>query len=163
MCIWENLIALLTRTWNICIRSSETKCMVSELRKSKAEHYTKYFSTHKSNMKQLWAGIRSIVDLRYQNVGSCISYLIHDNVKVEDSKVMTNMFNNVFVNAAKKINEKISRTRMSPLWLPDSKKFEFFFLFLQSHLLKFKIPSTLFTSGKAVGPSCQLRQGSALL
>ena len=47
--------------------------MVSELRKSKTEYYTKYFDTHKSNMKQLWAGIRSIVDLKYK-VGSCISF-----------------------------------------------------------------------------------------
>ena len=59
--------------------------MVSELRKSKTEYYTKYFDTHKSNMKQLWAGIRS-------KVGSCISYLIHENVKVEDSKGMANIF-----------------------------------------------------------------------
>ena len=51
--------------------------MVSELRKSKAEYYTKYFSTNRSNMKQLRADIRSIVDLKYK-VGSCISYLIHN-------------------------------------------------------------------------------------
>ena len=43
-------------------------------------------------MKQLWAGIRSIVDLKYK-VGSCLSYLIHENVKVEDSKGMANIFN----------------------------------------------------------------------
>ena len=55
-------------------------------------------------MKQLWAGIRSIVDLKYE-VSSCISYLIHENVKVEDSKGMANIFNNVFVNTANKINE----------------------------------------------------------
>ena len=58
--------------------------VVSELRKSKTECHTEYFSTHKSNMKQLWAEILSIADLKYK-VGSCISYLIHDNVKVEDS------------------------------------------------------------------------------
>ena len=46
-------------------------------------------------MKQLRAGIRSIVDLKYK-VGSCISYLIH-NVQVEDLRGMSNIFNNVFV------------------------------------------------------------------
>ena len=51
--------------------------VVSEIRKSKSEYHTKYFNTHKSNMKQLWAGIRSIVDLKY-NVSSCMSYLIHE-------------------------------------------------------------------------------------
>ena len=92
-------------------------------------------------MKQLWAGIRSIVDLKYK-VGSCISYLMDDNVKVEDSKGMANIFNNVFLNTANKINEKISGTRKSPLDLMTQRSLNSF-LFLQSYLLKFKISLTL--------------------
>ena len=92
-------------------------------------------------MKQLWAGIRSIVDLNYK-VGSCMSHLIRDNFEAEDSKGMANIFNNVFVNTANKINEKISRTRKSP---PDflTRRSLNSFLFHQSHLLQCKMSSTL--------------------
>ena len=102
--------------------------VVSELRKSKTKYYNKYFDTHKSNMKQLWAGIRSIVDWKYK-VGSCVSYLIHENVKVEDSKGMASIFNNVFVNTANKINETIFKNQKVTTGLPDSKKFKFFLCF----------------------------------
>ena len=123
--------------------------VVSELRKSKTEYYTKYFDTHKSNMKQLWAGIRSIVDLKCK-VGSCISYLIHENVKVEDSKRMANIFN-VFVNTANKINEKISRTRKSPLDFLTQRSSNSFFV---SPVTPIEIQNVInsFKSGKAFGP-----------
>ena len=32
-----------------------------EIRKSKREYYKNYVETHKSNMKQLWSGIKSII------------------------------------------------------------------------------------------------------
>ena len=78
-------------------------------------------------MKQLWAGIRSIVDLKYK-VGFCISYLIHYHAKVEDSKRMDNIFNNVFVNTANKMNGNFKNQKVTN-GLPDSKKFEFFLCF----------------------------------
>ena len=63
-------------------------------------------------------------------------------IEVKYSKGMANIFNNVFVNTANKINENISRTRMSPLDFLTQRSLNSF-LFLQSHLLKFKMPSTL--------------------
>ena len=61
-------------------------------------------------MKMLWTGIRSIVDVKYKAV-STISHLIGaDNAKVDDSKEMANIFN-VFVNTAKKINEKFQELK----------------------------------------------------
>ena len=124
--------------------------VVSELRKSKTEYHTKYFDTHKSNMKQLWAGIRSIVELKYK-VGSCISYFIHENVKVEDSKGTASIFNNVYVSTANKINEKISGTRKSPLDFLTQRSPNSFFV---SPVTPIEIQNVInsFKSGKAVGP-----------
>ena len=56
-------------------------------------------------MKMLWSGIRSIINVT-SNVGISISSLGQNGVKVEP-KTMANIFNNVFVNTAHKINEKI--------------------------------------------------------
>ena len=90
-----------------------TNKVVTEIRKSKNDYYADYFTKHKTNMKMLWSSIRSIVNSTI-NVGSDISSLIHNGAKMEDSKKMANIFNNVFVNTAHKINEKIPRTRKSP-------------------------------------------------
>ena len=85
--------------------------VVSEIRKSKVEYYTEYFNKYKSNMKMLWTGIRSIVDVKYK-AGSTISHLIGaDNAKVDDSKELANIFNNVFVNTAKKSMKKFQELK----------------------------------------------------
>ena len=95
--------------------------VVSEIRGSKNDYYEQYFTKHKSNMKMLWSGIRSIINCKF-NVGSNVSCLHHDGIKVDDSKKMANIFNNVFVNTAHKINEKNCRTRKSPSDYLSSKK-----------------------------------------
>ena len=88
--------------------------VVSEIRKSANYYYSLYFARHKSNMKMLWSGIHSIINVTL-NVGISISSLDQNGVKVEELKTMANIFNNVFVNTAHKINEKIPCTRKSPL------------------------------------------------
>ena len=87
--------------------------VASEIRKSKNEYYAKYFTKHKTNMKMFWSGIRSIINSK-SNICSSIPCLTHNGVKVDDSKQMANIYNNVFVNTAKKINESIPRTKRSP-------------------------------------------------
>ena len=125
--------------------------VVSEIRKSKVEYYTEYFNKYKSNMKMLWTGIRSIVNVKYK-AGSTISHLIGaDNAKVDDSKEMANIFNNVFVNTAKKISEKIPRTKKSPLDYLSSRNLNSFFISAVSPNEVQNIIGSL-KSGKAVGP-----------
>ena len=81
--------------------------VASEIRKSKNEHYAEYFTKHKTNMKMLWSSIRSIINSK-SNIGSSISCLTNNGVKVRDSRQMANIFNNVFINTAKIIiNENI--------------------------------------------------------
>ena len=124
--------------------------VVSEVRKSKNEYYAEYFTKHKTNMKMLWSGIRSIINSKL-NIGSSISCLTHNGVKVNDSKQMANIFNNVFVNTAKKINENIHRTRKSPLdYLSFQNGSSFFISPASPEEIKVIINSL--KSGKAVGP-----------
>ena len=124
--------------------------VVSEIRKSKVEYYTEYFNKYKSNMKMLWTGIRSIVDVKYK-AGSTISHLIGaDNAEVDDSKEMANIFN-VFVDTATKINEKIPRTEKSPLDYLSSRNLNAFFISAVSPNEVENIIGSL-KSGKAVGP-----------
>ena len=101
-------------------------------------------------MKMLWSGIRSIINSKL-NLGSSISCLTHNGVKVDDSKQMANIFNNVFVNTAKKINENISRTGKSPLdYLSFQSESSFFISPASPEEIKVIINSLKI--GKAVGP-----------
>ena len=62
-------------------------------------------------MKMLWTGIRSIVDVKYK-AGSTISHLISaDNAKVDDSKEMANIFNNVLLILQKKSMKKFEELK----------------------------------------------------
>ena len=125
--------------------------VVSETRKSKNDYYAEYFTKHKTNIKMLWSGIRSIINFK-SNVALNISCLSHDSLKVEDSKKMANIFNNVFINTAHNINMKIPRTRKSPLDYLISSKTNYSFFISPVTTEEIKIIISSLKNGKAVGP-----------
>ena len=65
--------------------------VVSEIRKSKNDYYFQYSTKHKTNMKLLWSGIRSIVNFK-SDVSSSISSLTHDGFKVDEQKTWLTYF-----------------------------------------------------------------------
>ena len=60
---------------NKYLYSKFRNCAVSEQRKSKIEYFQNYFEKHKANMKMLWTGIKSIVNLKAKHPLSHISHL----------------------------------------------------------------------------------------
>ena len=125
--------------------------VVSETRKSKNDYYAEYFTKHKTNMKMLWSHMRSIINFK-SNVASNISCLSHDGLKVEDSKKMANIFNDVFINTAHNINMKIPKTRKSPLDYLVSSKTNYSFFISPVTTEDIKIIISSLKNGKAVGP-----------
>ena len=89
--------------------------VVFETMKNRVEHFNNYFNTNKNNMKKLWAGIRSIVNVGENKCGIQMSHLTQDAKEISDPQQMANIFNNFFVNVSKKITNAIPRTRKSPL------------------------------------------------
>ena len=118
--------------------------VVTEIRKSKNDYYADYFT----NMKMFWSGIRSIVNSK-TNVGSSISSVTHNGTKIVPKKA--NIFNNVFVNTAHKVNERSnelenhSQTTSHLLIL-----IRFFIAAVTPEEIKIIINSM--KNGKAVGP-----------
>ena len=85
-----------------------------KFRESKKSYYHRYFDEHKSNMKMLWKGIKSIISLKPGNVDS-ISYLKEeDGLKICDPIKIANKFNDYFTTVASSITRKIPRTPKSP-------------------------------------------------
>ena len=79
--------------------------VVAEQRKSKIDYFQKYFETNKTNMKMLWSGVRSIVNMKTKNQLSQISHLLENGKQVDDPVKMANMFNNYFVNVGGNIDK----------------------------------------------------------
>ena len=88
--------------------------VVSEQRKSKIKYYQNYFEKYKTNMKMLWTGIKSIVNVKSKTQFSPISHLVNNGTRINDSVKMANIFNNYFVNVGSQIDKTIPRTKKSP-------------------------------------------------
>ena len=88
--------------------------IVSELRSSKIKYCNQYFTDHKSNMKKLWSGIKSIINIKNNRLHT-ISQIVHNGQIINKPTEMEDVFNHYFVNIASKIDDGISQTRKSPL------------------------------------------------
>ena len=89
--------------------------VVSEQRREKTRHFQNYFETHKTNIKMLWTGIKSIVNTKSKNQFSQISHLLDNGKWINDPVKMANIFNHYFVNAGSCIDKSIPRTKKSPM------------------------------------------------
>ena len=78
---------------NKYLYSKFRNCVVSKQRKSKTEYYQNYFEKHKTKMKMLWTGIKSIVNLKAKRQLSHVSYLKSNDSQVIDPVEMANLFN----------------------------------------------------------------------
>ena len=88
--------------------------VVSEQRKSKIRHFEDYFEKNKTDMKMLWTGIRSIVNVKVKTHFSNISHLLDNGTRVNDPVKMANLFDKYFVNVGSNIDKTIPRTTKSP-------------------------------------------------
>ena len=125
--------------------------VISEIRENETEYYNHYFTVHNSNMKKMWSGIRSIINMN-KKAGSRISHLTHNGKEISDRMKMANIFNDYFVNVAQKIYEKIPRTRKSPLDYLTLRNDKTFCL-SPATPVEIEIIINALQAGKAVGPS----------
>ena len=115
----------------------DTEYLYKKFRNRKINYYNHYFVEHQTNMKLLWTGIRSIINIKSKQFYN-ISQLVQNGEIVQNSKEIANIFNNYFVNIAGKIDSEIPRTRKSPLDYLGDKLEKSFFILLQI-LLKLKV------------------------
>ena len=66
---------------------------MSEQRKGKIRYFQNYFEKNKTNMKMLWTGIRSIVNVKFKTQFSNISHFLDNGTRVNDLVKMANLFN----------------------------------------------------------------------
>ena len=76
--------------------------------------YNKYFVKRKDNMKMLWTGIRSVIDMKHSGAYSIISHLVYNGSVINDSKKMANIFNEFFVNISSELMRRSHVQKISP-------------------------------------------------
>ena len=64
--------------------------VVSEQRKSRIRYFQNYFDKNTTNMKMLWTGIRSMVNMKVKTQFSNISHLLDNGTRVNDPVKMAN-------------------------------------------------------------------------
>ena len=89
--------------------------VVSEHRKSKIKYFDSYFSTNKANMKNLWTGIKTIIDTKSKSSLQNISQLVVNGKIHHDLQQMANVFNDFLVNVSNQVCFETPRTKKSPL------------------------------------------------
>ena len=66
-----------------------------EIKKAKKEFYKKYFQDNINNMKNLWKGIKDILNINKKETYH-ISQLLHNGRNISNTKDMANSFNEFF-------------------------------------------------------------------
>ena len=124
--------------------------VVSELRTSRAAYYNQYFLTHKDNMKKLWSGIRSIINIKHKTTLN-ISQLVMDGIAVTDPKHIASAFNRYFVNVPQQVDKATPRTKKSPIdYLKDRNGHTI--LLTATDPLEIETIIMFFNNSKSVGP-----------
>ena len=125
--------------------------VVSENRKSKINYFDTYFQANKSNMKNLWTGIKSIINTKSKNSFQSISQLTHNGEIIQDPQKMANVFNNFFVSVSSQVCSEIPRTKKSPLDYLKNRNMNSFFISPVTHSEIEDIIIAL-KNGKSTGP-----------
>ena len=86
------------------------------LRESKTSYFYNYFHKNSNSMKQLWSGIKSVINIRQSSNINVISKLKDSNGNISsDPAVVANIFNKFFVNVSHNITKTIPRFNKSPV------------------------------------------------
>ena len=88
--------------------------VANELKTSRSAYHNQYFQTHKDNIKKLWSGIRSIINIK-QNVNFQVSQLTVNGNEVTDPPKIASEFNKYFISILKQVDKGIPFTRKSPV------------------------------------------------
>ena len=84
------------------------------IKKSKIDYYHKYFNNNKTNVKNLWSGIKKIISLKPMN-SNIPSKILKNNIELTDCKSIAIAFNDFFANIGCSLSSKIPSVNTSSM------------------------------------------------
>ena len=106
------------------------------LNESKASYYYNYFQKNNNNMKQLWSGIKSVINIRKSSSVNIMNKLKDSNGNItSNSAVIASIFNKLFVNVSHDITKNTPTPNKTPVNFMGGRLKSSFSLHLQFHLI----------------------------
>ena len=94
---------------------------------SKKEYYHKYFESNNKNIKNIWTGIKQIINIKPVNSGLPSKIVLQNREELADSKQIATAFNEYFANIGNNIASSIPQVNMSAMsYLPTRQPASFF-------------------------------------
>ena len=90
--------------------------VVNGKRKSKIQYYDSSFQQNKANMKNLWTGIKEIINTKSKSSLQNTSQLFVGGKIYNDPQQMANIFNDFFVDVPNQVCSEIPRTKKNHHW-----------------------------------------------
>ena len=84
-------------------------------------------------MKNLWTGIKSIINTKSRNSLQSISQLAANGETIQDPQKLANVFSNFFVSVSSQVCSEIPRTKTSPLDNLKNRNMKSFFISPVTH------------------------------
>jgi hypothetical protein len=84
----------------------------SDLRKQERSYYNELFNDKKTDMKQKWSVIKSIINKKKSSVTPTVIKI--NNKEIHDKSRIANSFNNFFINIGKDLAKKIENSDKNP-------------------------------------------------
>ena len=88
--------------------------MNKDIKNSKKNYYSTYFEACKSNMTKTWKGINEITSIRPNSPLKLINQINHNNILIDDPKLISNTFNDFFINVGTNTDKSIPFAFESP-------------------------------------------------
>ena len=84
-------------------------CIVNQLKECKRNYYHQYFDQNKSKMKMLWKGIKSIVTMKPNNLGTITHLTDISDSHIKDPVKIADQFNYFFYLVLQIISQRITQ------------------------------------------------------
>ena len=85
-----------------------------DIKKSKKDYYSSYFEECKLNINKTWKGIKELVNTK-NNLSTNITQLKSNNLIIDDPKLISDTFNNFFVNVGPNTDNTIPKCFKPPM------------------------------------------------
>ena len=151
----DRLFKRLKRSDDQLVKDSYKKIrnqVTTALNESKASYYYNYFQSNSNNMKQLWTGIKSIINIKKSNANVITKIKDSNGDITSDPAVIANVFNKFFVNVSHNVTKSIPRSKKSPMCFMGKRVNDSLFI---SPYVAFEISDiiNLLKVGKSIGPN----------
>ena len=88
-------------------------CVVKDIKICKSNYLKNYFLCNRNNMRKIWSGIRSIINVSKVKA-DYIPTLLENGKLIDNSSAIAGTFNNFFVNVGKNTDKDISHGKYCP-------------------------------------------------